>query len=331
MLTKGLPFHCINEPNMKKMIFLILLYPVIGFSQGGILLRLASDVWPPFTNVKGEKAIANALVREALSRSQIREQTKIIEFGDLTEGIRNEIYDGSAALWKDPEREAYLLFSEPYLENRLILVGRKGSPVDVADFSKLEGKTIGIVGHYAYGEKLAGVQEVDLVPGQSDQENLDKMLQGELDYILVDELLIQYLMTYQPEETSRYLAIGSTPMIRRGLHFALRKNLDRSAFIIERFNQAIQKMIRDGSYNRILELNWIRADVDGDGRLELVHTDGPAGELPPVRDYMLRGSSSPDMKAGQIDRYYFDGQVYEGWQNVPKKYKNCLQCAYVEL
>ncbi len=306
---------------MKKLIFLILLYPMIGFSQGDIMIRLASDVWPPFTNVKGEKAIANALVREALSRSQIREQTKIIESGDLTEGIRDEIYDGSAALWKDPGREAYLLFSAPYLENRLILVGRKGSPVDVADFSNLEGKTIGIVGHYAYGEKLAEVQEMNLIPGQSDQENLDKMLQGELDYILVDELLIQYLMTYQPEETSRYLAIGATPVIRRGLHFALRKDHDRAAFIIERFNEGIQEMIRDGSYNRILELNWIRADVDGDGRLELVHADSPAGELPPVRDYMLGSGENSHLQMAPIERYYFDGQVYEGWENVPKKYK----------
>jgi len=306
---------------MKKLILLVLLFPAFGFSQSGILLRLASDIWPPFTNVTGEKAIARALVNEALGRSQIREMTKIIGIGDLMEGIREELYDGSAALWKDAERKEYLIFSEPYLENRLILVGQKGSPVDVLDFSSLKGKKVGIVGHYAYGEELDGTQALHLVPGQNDQENLDKLLEGKLDYMLVDELLIQYLMTYQPEEVSQYLAVGSTTMIRRGLHFALRKELENSAFIIERFNQAIQEMVRDGSYNRILELNWIRADVDGDGRLELVHGDSPAGELPPVRDYMLNGGSTPDRKAGQIDRYYFDGQVYEGWENVPKKYK----------
>ena len=39
---------------------------------------------------------------------------------------------------------------------------------------------------------------------------------------------------------------------------------------IEKFNAEIKKMQADGTYNIILRLDWIRADVDGDGRTELV-------------------------------------------------------------
>ncbi len=306
----------------------LLITLLFGFSVSGtaqsIQLRLASDVWPPFTNRAGEKAIAKALVEEALNRASINEHTKILEFGDVISGIQDGTYDGSAALWKNAERESILVFSDPYLENRLILVGRKGSDVNATSFKDLSGKRIGVVGHYAYGEMLEMAKEIVLIEGNNDQQNLDLLLKEEVDYILVDDLLIQYLVSYQSEEVGQYLAIGSNALITRTLHFAVRKELDKAEFIVDQFNRYIHEMAGDGTYNRILELNWIRTDVDGDGRLELVLGGDRAGMAPPSYSYdlMLEGANVVQ-KDG--DRYYIDGKVYESWQSVPQNYKAPLK------
>ena len=42
-------------------------------------------------------------------------------------------------------------------------------------------------------------------------------------------------------------------------------NANKIKSIISDFNRNIQSMMADGSYNEILELNWIKTDVDGDG------------------------------------------------------------------
>ena len=77
-------------------------------------------------------------------------------------------------------------------------------------------------------------------------------------------------------------------------------------------------MISDGTYNKILQLNWIRADVDGDGKLEMVGGD-QTGKAAPTSSYAVWfEDSSP---SSTTNRYYVGGQIYQGWDNVPSQYK----------
>ena len=284
-------------------------------------LRLASDTWPPFTDVASERAFAVDLVKWALSRVGVSTSTEILHFDDVIAGIREEKFDGSVALWRSPEREEFLIYSAPYLNNQLILVGRKGSDVDARTWSDLAGKRVAIVDRYAYGSSVQAAKEVVFVAGGSDQENLTRLLNKKADYMLVDALLMQYLLTYQEEEVAQYLEIGSNTLVRRSLHFAIRKDLPGAQNIVDRFNDEILKMVADGSYNRILRLNWIRTDMDGDGRVELVLAGNKAGSKAPTSSYDVFFKSSTAVTSSSKDRYYVDGRFYEGWEQVPQQYK----------
>ncbi len=284
-----------------------------------IELKLASDVWPPFTNEAPNTSFAMDLVNESLKRSGIGTTTEIIPFNQVMQGLEQENYDGSAALWYTEKREESMLFSAPYLQNRLIVVGRRGENVSMTSFEDLKGKKVAIVGSYAYGSDVEDAEGVILVAGDDDQQNLDRLLQMEVDYMLVDALLMEYLLTHQKEEVIKHLQVGSTPLVTRSLHFAIRRNIEGAQSIIERFNQGIVKMISDGTYNRILQLNWIKADVDGDGNLELVggkHT----GKAAPTSSYDIWFDNSSNSTPAS-HRYYVDGEVYQGWDNVPQQYK----------
>ena len=50
--------------------------------------------------------------------------------------------------------------------------------------------------------------------------------------------------------------------------------------IIARFDAEIPKMMADHSYQLLLKLGWMEADVDGDGRTELVPASDQAGNGP---------------------------------------------------
>ena len=90
-------------------------------------LRLVSTAWSPFTNEPGQPRFALDLVEAGLRphRGQDR-RTTIVDAAQFTTSLLSGQFDGSAAAWKDAARERALLFSQPYLENRLVLVGTPG-------------------------------------------------------------------------------------------------------------------------------------------------------------------------------------------------------------
>ena len=285
-------------------------------------LNLASDVWPPFTDVLGNTRIAIDLVTEALGRTG--QDVRIIvrdDFSALMAQIISGEYDGSAALWLSPEREGFLRFSHPYLENRLILVGRNGSDVSPTDFADLKGKQVAIVGSYAYGLTAEQEEGPVWVSGKSDQENLIRLLEGDVDYLLADQFLVEHLLEEDGERARQALEVGSKTLLKRSLHLAIREEIPDSAEIISRFNEAIREMVADGTYNRILQLNWIRADVDGDGQLELIAGNSAAGPDAPGSAYSLFSGSEESDGSTDGPGYYIGGQLYTRWDEVPDDYK----------
>src|SRR5262245_29861130 len=76
-------------------------------------LRLVSTPWAPFTN-EVEPRFALDLVEAALGRVGMAATTTIVEPSKFTPALLSNAFDGSAAAWKDPERESALVFSQPY-------------------------------------------------------------------------------------------------------------------------------------------------------------------------------------------------------------------------
>jgi len=286
------------------------------------LLRLVSDHWPPFTAEEGRARVAIVLVQGALTRAGHPSSTTILsnDFARVVERIQSGEFDGSAALWKTSEREKILRFSVPYLENRLVLVGREGSPVDVRSMAELAGKRVATVSAYAYGEVLATTTGPEFVLGESDEANLRKLLDGEVDYVLADELLIHHVFKHQTVEAEQALEVGRSPLVSRKLHFAVRRDHPGSEEIVQRFDVAIRAMMTDGSYHRVLDVDWIWADIDGDGASELVLRGTQAGVAAPEDAYDVitpDGHSPKEPPSG----YVIEGVAYEDWEGVPDRYK----------
>ncbi|WP_166960315.1 substrate-binding periplasmic protein [Yeosuana marina] len=281
-------------------------------------LKLASDIWPPFTNESPKKSIALDIVNEALSRNNIHVSNKIIEFKKVLNGIADGKFDGSGAIWKTPEREHTLLFSDAYLENRLVLVGLKGMDVSFTRIAELTNRKIGLVQGYAYDKALKKAQNLEIVYSNNDQENLEKLLDKKIDYMLVDQLLIQYLLKYQINDVQNYLSISEKPFQIRKLHMAIRKDYPHASEIISKFNKTIKLMMLDGSYTKILNLESIQTDVNGDGIAELVINSDYIGEKSPRISYNLFYDQRN--KSTSVE-FFVNGKIYNSWDQVPKKQK----------
>ena len=303
------------------LLLLIAALPIAASAQER-QLELGSTPWSPFTNAQGEPRFALDLVEEALIRIGVFANIVIVAEGTLTPLLLSGEFDGSAALWRDTERERVLLYSQPYLENRLILVGRHGSDVSASTLDDLAGKRVALVAGYAYGESVEAAVGPIFVDSHSPEDSVAKLLNGEADYTLMDELVVQHLVNNHAEDARSQLAFGATPMSTRSLHLAIRRSLPEAHSIISRFNTEVADMIVDGTYHRLLRIHWIFADIDGDGLREHVPHDDRAGLLPPERSYLLFAEDSPTTEPGTTRRYYFGGNVYDDWSTVPARHKS---------
>jgi len=281
----------------------------------GTKIRLASSVWSPFTDEVGKPRFAQDLVHEALKRAGVDFEPSMIEFPGVLPAIREGRIDGSEALWKSAEREEYLLYSAPYLENRMVLLARYGTPVSAKKLSELKGHKVGIVHDYAYGPALDEAAGVEFVKGMGEPEILAMLLKKEVDYILVDELLVYQLFETQTKKAEAMLAAGQSPMLTQGLHLALRRDVPGAAAILARFNAVLRDLARDGTYNRVLDAGWIVADTNDDGKQELVPASPQVGTAPPARHYRLFGATTSD------PHFLVEGRAYENWQSVPEQHK----------
>jgi polar amino acid transport system substrate-binding protein len=284
-------------------------------------LTLVSTAWPPFTNVPGQPRFALDLVDAAFGRIGVTATTKIVGAAQFTSSLLAPECDGSAAAWKDPERERILIFSQPYLENRLVLVGPRGADVSARTLADLSGKRVAIVEGYSYGDSIESAGPV-FVRSTSEEDSLARLLKGAVDYTLMDDLVVQYLVSNYPKEAGTRLQLGSTPLVTRELYLALRRTRPDAESIVTRFNAQLRGMIADGTYHRLLHVEWIRADVNGDGVSEYVPRTDSAGTAEPKRAYALFAAPPSAATTSTKPGFYVGGNIYSDWASVPESYKS---------
>jgi polar amino acid transport system substrate-binding protein len=308
---------------MKRTIRTLLLFAIaaasVVLSAQGTRLRLVSTEWPPFTNEFGRPRFALDLVEAAFERIGVTAATDIVAPADFTPSLLKGAFDGSGAAWKDAEREKVLLFSQPYLENRLVLIGRKGADVSASTFAPLKGRKIALVEGYAYGDAVAAGGP-SFVRSKSEEDSLRLLLENGVDFMLMDELVVQYIVRNYAAEAKARLQIGTTPLVTRPLYLAVRRSRPDAESIVTRFNTQLRGLIADRTYHRLLHVDWIKADVDGDGILEYVPRSDQVGTSAPQSAYAII-SDDKVTKPGTAPRFYVGKRVYNAWNAIPDVYK----------
>jgi polar amino acid transport system substrate-binding protein len=281
-------------------------------------IRLVSTPWSPFTNAAGQPRFALDLVEAALGRIGVTSTTTIVPAAEFTPALLGNTYDGSAAAWKDAARETLLVFSEPYMENRLVLVGRKGADVSATTLAALKGKRVAIVEGYSYGQiESAGPV---FVRATGEEDSLTKVLHGDADYVLMDELVVTYLINNYPVESRTKIEIGKAPLISRPLHLAIRRSRPDADGIIRRFNAQLKNMILDHTYHKLLHVDWIWAAVGEAGQAAFIPASDNAGQKPPDRAYTVLSPPKTDTVTTNKG-FYIGGTIYQDWASVPNKFK----------
>ncbi len=300
---------------MKKIYFVLLMMCCVLPVSAEQWLVMGFDDWPPFTGKGGSPRVAVEMLTQALERLNYHVDRVPLPQGQFSRVFTDDQIQVSPALWHDVSREEIMIYTDPIFENRLVLVGRPGSNAESIGLSDLQGKKLAVVDGYAYGEKLAS-SPAELVMGKSDAANIRSLMKGDVDYVLISELLMIYAKRAQKQGFRDEMEVGKHPQITRQIHFAVKKTTPNAKKIVKQLNGEIAKMMEDGSFYEILGINRIIKDINGDGKPEVLLMGDPARTLNPEEVYYTGGNM--DIPETDMEHWYMvDGKYYKTMEEVP--------------
>jgi polar amino acid transport system substrate-binding protein len=223
----------------------------IGFAQ---TINIVSSQWSPYVDDSmQDRGLAAELVTTALKRKGYKSTLSLDSWQRALEGVRLGVFDANCAIWKTEDRERDLLYSEPYLENKISFIKRKSLQLNYQQLDDLKGYMIGVVRDYAYGEQFTQSRDLIKVPANHIVQNLQKLEAGSIELTLGDERAINYkLQQFFPTESTSFEFV-EPPLTYKNLYFAVSRSNKAAAQIIRDFNQSIEEMKQDGSYYQIID------------------------------------------------------------------------------
>ncbi len=216
-------------------------------------ISIVSSQWSPYVDASlPDKGLAFALVNQALQRKGYRPQLHIASWSRALEGVQIGVFDATCAIWKTPAREHDLLFSKPYLRNKISFIKKKSLSLDYSRLSDLKGLIIGTVRGYAYNDAFDHNRGLLKVPSNFIIQNLQKLHSGQIDLSLGDERAIRYALQQVLPTQADSFSFVQPALTYKKLYLAVSKHNKKAQTIIDDFNQAIKDMQQDGSYDKLV-------------------------------------------------------------------------------
>ena len=235
----------------RSAVFLVVVLVAWASLVSAQKLRVVGDSWPPYVDKSlPGNGLAVEIVDAGLRRAGYEPELTIVQWTKALAGAKAGLYDIVAAIWYSDERDETLLFSEPFLENRVFFVKRRGSPVQFNNLSELTAYRIGIVRDYSYGPEIDNLTALK-IPSNYVVQILLGVVSGSLDLAVVEQRVALFEMNRYMSNQADDLEFVSPPVSVRGLRIAASRMNPDHAKVIADFNAAIKAMKADGSFESI--------------------------------------------------------------------------------
>ena len=228
--------------------------------EKGVFVLGLDDSFPPmgFRDDKGEIAGFDIdLAREVAKRLDVEVELKPIDWDGNILSLNNKDID---VIWNGltitESRQKEIEFSDPYLENRQIIVIQAGSDIatkqDLAD--KAVGVQLGSSGEEALNAETDVVDTLkDIVKYSNYTEALLDLTAGRVEAVVIDEVVGKYYISKRPDE----YAVAEDDFGDEEYGIGFRKG--EFAFRDE-VNRILDEIVADGTAAKISE-KWFGEDI----------------------------------------------------------------------
>lgn len=233
--------------------------PVCGYTHEDPTFIFLDEPIPPYTyGVEGDtckKGLSKEIFDELFGRLGLRYEIRLVPWARAMDSVKHGRCDGIPLLMKNGERESFMTFTAPVVENRELLYyasGRLGH-FRWNQLGDLRNYELGLVRGYTYADSLLQAIEqygVHVTYSKDSKMNFRMLEAGRVDLIVEDETLAKSILA-EAGLAEKIVAAGR-PVSSYFWHIGV-SNASPLVKRLDAINRALETMRSDGSLARILD------------------------------------------------------------------------------
>ncbi len=236
-----------------------LLMPAQSWAHAWLKLEIATTEYPPYTSTEMEhEGYINHIINEAFLETGVVVEFTSLKWEEALEAAKNGEFDAVSYGNFVRSREDEFLHSKPITAESLVFYVRRDGPVQQwSTLSDLDQYKMGITDGYLYTDELTGYikNNKNVVTYETDEENFQALIDGEIDVFPIDELTGWYLLEREFNQDDRndvkrletYLSTVTT-------HLLIPKGRKNSRLVMELFNKGLEEITLEGKMQRFKRL-----------------------------------------------------------------------------
>jgi polar amino acid transport system substrate-binding protein len=237
---------------------IVFILTILGSVLGSISVQAekitaVGDPWPPFLDPnRPNKGIVVEIATAAYATQGYELEMSFVPWARAIAGVRSASSDLLLGTWFTKERTEYLMYSEPYLDNAIKFIKKKGDDFEYSDVESLTGKSVGIVRGYGYGEEFSNAENFKKPEAKNLIINIRKLVAGRINLAIEDELVARSIMAKEDPELLDQVEFSKVDYSTNALHVTSGLANAKHKELIEAFNRGLAEIKASGKYAEIL-------------------------------------------------------------------------------
>lgn len=222
--------------------------------ESGVLKVGFEGTYPPFNFLDGDNyaGFDADVANELADRLGVETEFFATQWDSLIGGLDANKFDVIIAqMTVTEERQKSVDFTDPYVVTGSVLITREDTS-DISVLNDIKGKKVGVGGGTTFEEVAKSVDGADVTLYKSVNDYIQDLVNGRLDVIINDQLL----MSYNIKEQELPIKITSDILNKDEIGMAVKKDSDE---LVERLNQELDDMKEDGTYDEIYR-KWFASE-----------------------------------------------------------------------
>lgn len=247
-----------NSSLIKAILLSMALIP--GFSQAHTwkTIRIATTEYAPYTSAEMEhEGYMNHIIEEAFLETGVSVEFISMSWEDALEGALEGEYDAVSYGNYVRERENEFWHSAPITSENLVFYANvESGPRMWSTLADMKKYKMGVTEKYLYNNELAAYikEGNNIVEAETDLDNFNALIDGDLDVFPIDELTGWYLLQRDFNEAERDAITAIEPLLSTvTTHLLVPKDRD-NRLVLELFNEGLQRVKANGTMDKFKRL-----------------------------------------------------------------------------
>lgn len=221
------------------------------------IITISSGEWPPFVSEKLKyHGVAARIISESFALQNIEVKYTWFPWKRSYNNIKMGYSDASAVWAVTEKRSKEMLFSDPVINNVIVLFFNNKKFSNWKSYDDLSGLIIGATNGYFNGDEFEKAEKNGLITVERtsiESNNFKKLLANRIDAVVAEiDTGYDILNRISAAEQIKSIVVSPKKVASFTTHLITSKKLDNGDDIIEKFNKGLKQLVDTGKLDQYI-------------------------------------------------------------------------------